>query len=173
MTRRLILAVVAATAAVLVAGCGSDDSSTTPTEPTEGIPAPPEEMVAFGHISSLRREDGRWVMRFDPALSLSGETANVAAAEDGVVQPGEPVPNDSYVVDESDRLYTYVVADDAEVVVLTRSGSDYGGRTVDVAELEAILAGTSDLDMFEPIDTGVWITYRIDTVSRIVHQYRP
>jgi hypothetical protein len=173
MARGLILVVLTATAAVLATGCGSDDSATAPTAPSEGIPAPPEEMVAFGQIVSVRREDDRWVMRFDPALSLSGETANVAAAEDGVVEPGEPVPNDSYVVDESDRLYTYVVADDAEVVVLARSGSQYGGTTVDVSELEKILAGTSDVDLFEPLDTGVWITYRIDTVSRIVHQYRP
>ena len=64
---------------------------------------------------SLARTGDRYEMRFDPALLLSGETANTAAAEDGVVEPGEPVPNDNYVVDESPRAYTYLVADDAKV----------------------------------------------------------
>lgn len=35
----------------------------------------------FGHIRSLEREGGRYQLRFDPALWLSGETANTAAAE--------------------------------------------------------------------------------------------
>jgi hypothetical protein len=54
-----------------------------------------------------------------------------------------------------------------------RSGEEYGDTTVDVEELERILAGTTSLEMFEPLTTGVWITYHNDTVSTIVHQYRP
>jgi len=160
---------------LLTSGCGGDGTEPIPTAtgPSGGIPAPPADRVAFGHISSLRRQDVGWVLRFDPAWFLSGETANVAAGEDRVVTPGEPVPNDNYVVDESDRLYTYLVADDAEVVLLTRSGDQVGGTEIDVAELEKILAGTSTLAMFEPIGTGVWIRYRIATVSRVVQQYRP
>ena len=48
-------------------------------------------------------------MRFDPAWFLSGETANRAAAEDGAVPPGQPVPNDNYRVEEGHRLLTYLV----------------------------------------------------------------
>jgi hypothetical protein len=77
----------------------------------------------FGHIRSLVRDSsGRWVMRFDPAWFTSGVTANIAAAEDGVVEPGEPVPNDNYRVDEGHRLLTYLVAPGARVTVLTRHG---------------------------------------------------
>ncbi len=172
MTGRVItgLAVVISVL-LLTSGCGGGATETT--GPSGGIPAPPADRVAFGHISSLRRHDVGWVLRFDPASFLSGETANVAAGEDGVVTPGEPVPNDNYVVDESGRIYTYLVADDAEVVVLTRSGDQIGGTEIDVTELERILAGTSTLALFEPIDTGVWLSYRIDTVSRIVQQYQP
>jgi hypothetical protein len=42
----------------------------------------------FGHIASLERDSGRWLLRFDPAWFTSGLTANTAAAEDGVVGPG-------------------------------------------------------------------------------------
>jgi hypothetical protein len=41
----------------------------------------------------------------DPAWFLSGVTANVAAAEDGVVTAGQPVPNDNHVVNESHRPF--------------------------------------------------------------------
>ena len=60
----------------------------------------------FGHIASLQQRNGRYEMRFDPAWFTSGVTANTAAAEDGVVEPGEPVPNDNYRIDEGHRLLT-------------------------------------------------------------------
>ena len=55
----------------------------------------------------LKRKGSDYEVRFDPALFLSGEAANVAAAEDGAVPPGEPVPNDNYVVDEGHRDQQY------------------------------------------------------------------
>lgn len=113
-------------------------------------------------------------MRFDPALLLSGETANKAAAEDGAVPPGEPVPNDNYVVDESHRVYTYLVAPDAKVTLLIRGTPEKWGPTpTTVDELQKLVDGTSTLDLFEPIDTGVWITIRIDTVRAVYQQYKP
>ena len=82
----------------------------------------------FGHISSLTRKDDLYEMRFDPAWFTSGVTANVAAAEDGVVEPGEPVPNDNYRIEEGHRLLTYLVPADAHVTVLTRQGDPAGFR---------------------------------------------
>lgn len=160
-------------AVALAAGCGGDGGEATTETEAGGIPSPPAERSVFGHVASLEQDGGRWVMRFDPAWFLSGETANVAAAEDGVVEPGEPVPNDNYVLDESDRLLTYLVADDADVRVLTRSGDQIGTTTLTVAELAAVVDGTSALELYEPLDTGVWITYAIDTVTSVVHQYQP
>ena len=80
----------------------------------------------FGHIASLARKSGRYEMRFDPAWFTSGVTANTAAAEDGVVEPGEPVPNDNYRIDEGHRLLTYLVSPTAHVTVLTRNGDRRG-----------------------------------------------
>ena len=75
------------------------------------------------------------------------------------------MPNDNYVVDESPRTYTYLVADDAKVTVLVRTSPEKWGPTpVELAELAKILDGTSELDLFEPLDTGVWITIDVDTV---------
>ena len=63
----------------------------------------------YGYLRSLVRTGTRYRMRFDPALWLSGQTANRAAIEDGVIPPGETVPNDYYIRNESRKQLTYTV----------------------------------------------------------------
>ncbi len=166
-------------AALLAAGCGGTRTVTktvtvTVTTAKTGL-GPPRETVQFGYVKSLARKGDRYVMRFDPAMLLSGVTANTAAAEDGVVSPGQPVPNDNYLLDEGHRLLTYLVPANAHVTVLTRGGNPAGlGATpITVAELARIVRGTSRLDLFEPIATGFWIRVRIDMVFALDQQYHP
>jgi hypothetical protein len=129
----------------------------------------------FGHVSSLTRSGDRYEMRFDPAWFTSGVTANTAAAEDGVVEPGEPVPNDNYRIEEGHRLLTYLVPTDARVTVLTRQGdpANFGSTPITVAELAQIVDGESSIDLFEPLDSGIWIRVSIDTVCSLDQQYQP
>jgi hypothetical protein len=129
----------------------------------------------FGHVRSLARKNGRWVLRFDPAWFTSGITANTAAAEDGAVDPGQPVPNDNYVVDESKRELTYIVAPNAHVTVLTNNGTGILSTPVPVSELAAIVANgkSPQHTLFESLDSGVWIRVHIDTVCALEQQYRP
>lgn len=145
---------------------------TAPATTKNGL-APPGEKVLFGHIKSLTRRGDHFEMRFDPAFFLSGETANSAAAEDGAVDPGQPVPNDNYVVEEGHRLLRYLVPDDADVTVLTRGGDParFGATPITVSELAQIVQGKSRLQLFEPLETGVWI--RVDVDATIDQQYRP
>lgn len=129
----------------------------------------------FGHIASLTREAGRFELRFDPAWFMSGLTANVAAAEDGVVEPGEPVPNDNYRIDEGHRLLTYLVAPNAHVTVLTRRGDParFGATRITLADLVKLVRGATPVDLFEPLSTGVWLRVHVDTVCSIDQQYQP
>ena len=161
--------------AVLTAGCGSTKTVTrtvtvNPTAKT-GVGAPGEQ-VQFGYVESLTRKGSRYELRFDPAWFLTGETANVAAAEDGAVEPGEPVPNDNYVVNEGHRLFTYLVPADARVKVLTNGVS---GSPVTVAQLAELVRGKNPFPrpLFEPLTTGFWIRIDIDTVRSLDQQYRP
>jgi hypothetical protein len=124
---------------------------------------------SFGHIQSLERSGDHYTLRFDPAFFTSGITANTAAAEDGAVPAGQPVPNDNYVVDESHRLLTYLVPESAAVTVLTRGGP----TPTTVSELERIVNGGSDIALFEPLASGVWIRVHVDTVCSLDQQYRP
>ena len=178
MRRLAALGLVLGLAAAGCAGGGDATETVTVTAPSptakRGV-GPPEELVEFGHIAQLTRSGDGWRMRFDPEWFLSGETANEAAAEDGAVEPGEPVPNDNYRLEEGHRLLTYLVPDDAKVRVLTRHGdpAQFGATPISVAELDGVLRGTSDIRLFEPLDTGVWIAVHGDTVRSIDQQYQP
>jgi hypothetical protein len=161
--------------AVLAGGCGSTKTVTKTVTVNgtakTGVGAPGEQ-VQFGYVKSLTRKGSRYELRFDPAWFLSGETANVAAAEDGAVEPGEPVPNDNYVVDEGHRLFTYLVPADARVTVLTKGVS---GSRITVNQLAELVRGKNPFPrpLFEPLTTGFWIRIKIDTVRSLDQQYRP
>jgi hypothetical protein len=129
----------------------------------------------FGHIASLKADGNTHELRFDPAWFTSGVTANTAAAEDGAVEPGEPVPNDNYRVEEGHRLLTYLVPDGTHVTVLTRQGdpAGFGATPITVAELAQLVEGKTPVELFEPLDSGVWIRVNIDTVCALDQQYQP
>jgi hypothetical protein len=168
--------IVAALVVVLAAtGCSGTRTVVETETVTAPRPAPPERRLGFGHIASLTREGDHYLLRFDPAWFLSGRTTNDAAAEDGAVEPGQPVPNDNYVLEEGHRLLDYVVPTDARVTVLTRRGDParIGATPITVAELAQVVNGTSALKLFEPLDSGVWIGVDVDTVRAIDQQYRP
>jgi hypothetical protein len=132
-------------------------------------PGAPTRRVEFGHIQSLKRSKAGYMLRFDPAEHLTGVTASVAAQED--TGSGD-VPNDYYVVDEGDRLFSYQVPADAHVTVLAEGVE---GTPITVAQLAKIVNGGQPLGhpLFEPLETGVWILIDVDTVRSIEQQYVP
>jgi hypothetical protein len=171
MTRHLILAglaVAAVIAAVVFAALYfTKDSASEPAAAQQCGDR------IFGHISSLTQKGDRYEMRFDPAWFTSGMTANTAAAEDGVVEPGEPVPNDNYRIEEGHRLLTYLVPADAHVAVLTNNGTGIMSTPITAQELAQLVHGEKPIELFEPLDTGFWIRIDIDTVCALDQQYLP
>lgn len=162
------VALVAAVAAVVFAALYFTKDSESESAAAEQC-----ENRIFGRISSLEQKGDQYEMRFDPAWFTSGVTANTAAAEDGVVEPGEPVPNDNYEIDEGDRLLTYLVPEDASVTVLTNDGTGIMSTPVTVSELAQLVDGQKPLELFEPLDTGFWIRFHVDTVCTLDQQYKP
>jgi len=173
MTRWLIAAAIVAVLAVAAAGTFAGLYFTKGSE-SEAAASRCDDKV-FGHIRSLERKGAHYVLRFDPAWFTSGVTANTAAAEDGAVEPGEPVPNDNYVIDEGHRLLTYLVPADAQVTVLVNNPSGILSTPISVSELAEIVktGKSSQRKLFEPLDSGVWMRYRIDTACSLDQQYRP
>ena len=163
-----LITILALTA--VAAGCGG---TTTATKTVTVTPAAKSNEIAqFGYVKSLERKGSGYEMRFDPALMLTGETANVAAAEDGAIPIGQPVPNDNYVLDEGHRLLTYEVPADAHVTALTKG---VAGSPITVAELAQLVRGENPFPrpLFEPISTGFWIRIDVDTVRSLDQQYHP
>ena len=122
------------------------------------------------------RRGARYELRFDPAWWLGGVTANRAAVEDGAIPPGDPVPNDYYIRDETHRLLTYRVPANARVTVLTLRTGQIGVSTIGVAELAQIVRGRNPRG--RPLydrgnHLGYWIRVRIDTVRSLDQQYQP
>jgi hypothetical protein len=131
----------------------------------------------YGHITTLAQKGDGFELHFDPAWFTSGLTANTAAAEDGAVPKGEPVPNDNYVVEEGHRSLGYLLPASAQVTVLAKGAAlDDGGfpsAEITVAELGRIVNGGAHRPLFEPLDSGVWIRVHVDTVCSVEQQYRP
>jgi Tol biopolymer transport system component len=153
-------------------GILSADRATMSVSRHESSAAPGQhEPVLWGHIKSLGRNGNRFEMRFDPALWLTGVTANRAAAQDG-----REVSNDYYIVDESHRLLTYVVLPTARVTVLTRG---IRPLRVPVSELAQIVKGKNPRHrpLFDRRNSfGFWIrvghSYP-NPVLTIDQQYQP
>ena len=134
---------------------------------------PAGQQTLFGHIKSLARAGGKWKLRFDPALLLSGAAAEQEAFEE---TGSRDVPNDSITFDETHRLLTYVVAPTATVTIITRG---LNPTTISVAELSQIVAGKNPAHrkLFgDPKGFGFWIRVGDkypNPVLTIDEQYHP
>ena len=173
MKTALIVVAVIAVAAIATACAFAGLYFTKDSGPSAASQACDQRI--YGHVHSITPTDTGYALQFDPAWFTSGITANKAAAQDGVVEPGQPVPNDNYRVEEGHRLLTYLLPADATVTVLTRQGdpANFGATPITVAQLSQIVGGESPVDLFEPLDTGVWIRVDGDTVCTLDQQYVP
>ena len=175
------LALVVAGVALSAGSAGSPSSSSGTAAPPASafLPrppiVPPRQTVFFGYIKSLTRAGGRYVMRVDPAASLTGITASRAAVEDGVIAPGDTVPNDFYVRNESRRQLTYRVPASAHVTVITNPGTGPRSTQITVAEFAQVMKGGNSKNrpgLWQP-DSGFWIRVAGDTALALDQQYRP
>lgn len=136
---------------------------------------PPRTLVQYGYVRSLTPSGGGYQLRFDPALWLSGETANRAAVEDGAIPRGETVPNDYYVRNETKKELTYAVPANAKVTVLTNEFlSGIQSTRIPVSELAAIVKGRNPRErkLFGRY-LGFWARIVGDRVLALDQQYQP
>ena len=161
---------------LVAVGCGGTKTVTktvTVSATGKSGAGSPREVVEFGYIRSLTENSGgfRFNLRFDPAWLLTGKTASQAKFAD---TGSSDVPNDSYVVNESKRAYSFIVPANAQVRVLT-SGANLDGTPITVAQLALLVNGKNPFPkpLFEQISTGFWISIRNDTVESLQQQYHP
>jgi len=167
MTRALGVAVSAAILGVVAISSGG-------AQQTPQLAGPPSTIVQYGYIRSLVRAGGAYRMRFDPALWLSGETARRAAVEDGVLAPGEAVPNDYYIRNSSKKQLTYAVPRNARVTVVTNPAGGLRSTRISVSELAAIVKerNPKGRKLYGPT-LGFWARIAVDRVVALDQQYQP
>jgi hypothetical protein len=162
-------------AIVLLAGCGGTRTVTRTVTVSSPASAAADQKL-YGRILSIQPygNGDRFLMRFDPAWFTSGMTANVAQAEDQGMTckaPGcAPVPNDNYVVDEGHRLLTFWLPASVHGTVLVGGVKEV---PITAAQLADLVAGKMPVKLFEPLESGMWIVVRIDTVRSFAQQYKP
>jgi hypothetical protein len=178
---RTTLAIVGTTALVVVAVFASPRIWSTPASSAATakqanfllLPpaAPAGQMVLYGHVKKLTPTGGHYLLGFDPAWFTSGITASRAHKED---TGSSEVPNDNYTVEEGHRLLWYILPSGARITVLTNQGTKGISATpISAAELSRIVNGGPHRKLYEPLDSGVWIRVRIDTVKELDQQYKP
>jgi len=136
-----------------------------------GLFSPPKQLVEFGYVKSVTPKGKAYELRFDPALWLQGRTANVAAAEDGAIKPGQAVPNDYWIRNPDRRLLTYELPVNAHVTILVNLATTRSSP----AELAQLLKGKNPKHRGQ-VDLkhlGFWLRYSIDTVEALDQQYQP
>lgn len=173
-TSRTTLAVIVA---VVVTALTIPSLQAAPSKSSAGaFSSPPRDLAQYGHIRSLVRKGSRYELRFDPAFWLGGSTANRAALEDKVIGPGETVPNDYYIRDESRQVLTYRVPTTARATVLVQGAGGIRSQRVGIAELAQIVRvrnpqGRRLYDRGNHL--GYWARIQLDTVRALDQQYQP
>src|SRR5262245_64633258 len=162
----------------VLAGCGGDSDDGTPeasgttTQATTTDKSVPNEQ--FGYIRSVSTAGPAATLAFDEAEFLTGQEAQRAADEDGLIQPGEPVPNDYYIRNPDKSTQTLPIANDAMITAhrcsLCRNGQP--------GNLEDFLAsfmktGQTFEDPYRGAEGLYWLTIEDGTVVAIDEQYVP
>ncbi len=164
-----VLALVASAAVLGVIAISSGGAQQTPR-----LAGPPPTIVQYGYVRSLVRAGSVFRMRFDPAFWLTGATAQRAAVEDGVLAPGEAVPNDYYIRNETRKQLSYVVPRNARVTVVTNPAGGLRSTRIAVSELAAIVKGRNPngRKLYGP-SLGYWARIAGDRVVALDQQYQP
>jgi hypothetical protein len=174
----------------LVVGLATGCETSARTEATDGGDDPPASVDGTGTTDSTVPvitgpqgdvlEDGRHFalvrtlapggaaaagsMELDLAQWFDGDAADVAAAEDGVIAPGQQIENDYYIRNVSDRLRAMPVAGDAAT------------RVVDWDNCCELVPSTVDALAARGFDGGreaFWLTVRGGAVVGLDEQFRP
>jgi hypothetical protein len=165
--------------ALVAAGCGGGGADKAAPEPTQTStqPAPtpgPSPAEHFGYIRSVSTAGPAATLAFDEAEFLTGDAAQKAAEEDGVVAPGETVPNDYYIRNRDQTTQTLRIANDAKITAkrcpLCRHGRD--------GQLDPFLASfmkgrQTFADPYRGKYSLYWLTIKDGEVAAIDEQYVP
>lgn len=146
-------------------------------EQPDHSPAPiPMPALPDGEMFAWITGVGDLMVTVDPAQMLSGEPAHEAAVEDGIIAPGEDLPNDYYIVNPSRQAMDVAVAANAAVTVyaLDSRGAIAEAR-ISLLDLAAAFAGDQRIPVYglDPSAFPVTLTVEGGAVTAISQVYLP
>ena len=151
--------------AVVTAGCGGGSDT-----------AAPEDGRHFGYIRSVETSSRPGSIELDVAEFLTGEEANAAAVEDGVLPEGEAVPNDYYIRNEDTSAATIPVSSEVAVTHIQCPDSCTDGVSGDFGDFADAFADMGEKtlsDEYRGSQSQYWVTVRDGEVVAIEEQYLP
>jgi hypothetical protein len=172
--RALLLAL--ALVATGCGGAGDENASPEPTQTSVRRAPPPGPALAehFGYIRSVSTAGPVATLAFDEAQFLTGAEAQKAAEEDGVVPPGEPVPNDYYIRNPDKTTRTLRIADDAKITAKRCDLCRHGQPSQLGPFLAAFMKGRQTYaDPYRGKYALYWLTIEDGEVNAIDEQYVP
>jgi hypothetical protein len=142
--------------------------SPTPTLP-DGVETL-EDGRHFGYVKSVDLTAGRLV--FDLAEFLTGEAADLAAVEDGVIQEGEHVDNDYYIRNQNSRLRTLAFASVVDLKIVDWAGC-CDTKDGDLAKWAASFEEPDPSGTYRGTTSPWWLTFDGGRITLIEEQYLP
>ncbi|HUZ14673.1 MAG TPA: hypothetical protein VMU72_00670 [Gaiellaceae bacterium] len=190
--QRLSFLAAALGVALAVSGCAIGGSKTTTVTVTRTVtsPAGPKKPPAaeaetasvkyFGiPVKATKLDAKRYALKLKPEFFLVGVTANVAfaAGQQNTCQPLDckPVEDDRWVIPAGTQDLLFVLPAKATGTVLTLSGPERQMQTAKItaAQLSALVGGAKKPKLMEPLDSGLWVTVNVDTVTTFAQQFQP
>jgi len=184
--------VAVALAALVLSGCAVGGTKTTATTVTVTrtvtSPAGPKKPPAaeaetanvkyFGQLVSVTKLDAkRYTLAIKPQFFLVGVTANVAfaAQQQNACQPLEcaPVEDDRWVIPAGTQPLLFILPATTTGTVLTLENQQMHTTKITAGQLAAIVGGATKPKLMEPLDSGLWVTVNVDTVTSFAQQFQP
>lgn len=161
MRRSRLVVAATALAALTLPACG------------DGEPAREERL--FGFILDVDDSATPAILLFDAAEWLTGDAADRAAAEDGVIAPGEEVPNDYYIrnPDLGEETVRLALEDDVEIVLTFWRGNPGDETVVDLETFAGFFDRGADEQDAVLQSFPYWLRVEDGAVVRIRQQYVP
>jgi hypothetical protein len=170
----VLLACAALVLLLSACGGGGGEGASGSPEPTQTSTTSSAPLEHFGFIRSVSTAGPAATLAFDEAEWLTGKEAQKAAEEDGVVPPGEPVPNDYYIRNPDKTTRTIPIANDASITA-KRCSLCRGGKPGELGPfLESFSKGRQTFaDPYRGKYSLYWLTIEDGRVVAIDEQYVP
>jgi hypothetical protein len=156
----------------------SASASVSPAVTTTTLPSPSPsaspalaEGRSFGYIKSV--DAGVSTLVFDLAQFFTGEAANKAAQQDGVIGPGESVDNDYYIRNVNKLLRTVPIAQNVKISIVEWSNCCDHTMSPNLGTFAQAFPGPGPTDDFHGPNSSYWLTVQGGAIVKIEEQYLP